>query len=118
MSDGTTHQLLGAFVGLVGYLSYKNSVNEPVGIGEAIVSAALGSLVSSLPDIIEPATNSRHREFFHSETMLAFTLALAKATLESPNLDRKQKHSILTAIAAYDGHLLQDSTTPTGLPCY
>lgn len=118
MSDRTTHQLLGALIGVSSYLAYKKSMNEPPDIGGAVGSAAAGALISSLPDEIEPATSSDHREFFHSEALFILTLAWAKAIWENPNLDRRQKHVLLTVIAAYDGHLLQDSTTPAGLPCY
>jgi len=70
MSDVKTHQLLGALVGLGGYIAYKKSMNEPVDIGHAVGSTIAGSLVATFPDVLEPATNSNHRGFLHSKGLL------------------------------------------------
>jgi membrane-bound metal-dependent hydrolase YbcI (DUF457 family) len=116
LSGRIEHQLLGAVVGISGYALYKKSVNEPIDVAEAIGSAIVGSAVALLPDSIEPATNSNHREFFHSESLFLLAVLGAKAISENSSLDMRQKHALLTGIAAYCGHLAQDSTTPAGLP--
>jgi membrane-bound metal-dependent hydrolase YbcI (DUF457 family) len=116
MSSKEEHQIFGALVGASSYLGYKNARNEPLILGELIGFALGGGFVASLPDEIEPPTNPKHRKFFHSGSALALAAVAAKAISENPQLTPMQKHTYLTGIAAYCGHLVQDSTTPAGLP--
>lgn len=116
MSDGATHRSLGAAIGAGGYMAYKSSVNEPFTIGDLVMCALGGSLVASLPDILEPADGPNHRGFFHSEAMLTLVALAAKASLSNEDLTNKDKALLGTTLAAYSGHLLQDSETPAGLP--
>ena len=80
------------------------------------VSIIMGMLIGTLaPDIIEPATDYRHRHFFHSRKFLkylfqgllvSFVLALFISSL----------WWIFFFIVGYIIHLGLDSTTPMGLP--
>lgn len=116
MSSKEEHQALGVIIGVVGYLNYKNVMKEPWTPEGMVGSALAGGFIASLPDEIEPPTHPKHRTFFHSGSVLALVVAATSAISRNPNLTPIQKHAYLTALAAYGGHLVQDSTTPTGLP--
>jgi membrane-bound metal-dependent hydrolase YbcI (DUF457 family) len=88
-----------------------------------IVAVAIGSV---LPDIVEPATSSHHRGFFHSRGVLACTLfafiVTAAAEIALPYLPSPSQFSfsqiyfISSFLLGYSFHLLADSLTPAGLP--
>ena len=76
---------------------------------------------SAFPDLIEPATNSRHRGLFHSRRILRFTSVLffAAAFLSSfqtgiPLL--AAAFPVSCFLLGYASHLLADSLTRAGLP--
>ena len=116
MPNNTTHQTLGALIGVAGYTAYKKSMNEAPDIRDALISAIAGSFVASIPDVLEPALSPNHRGIFHSEETLLSSVIVVNNILNNPNMAAKQKFALLTGIVAYCSHLLQDSITPAGLP--
>lgn len=87
----------------------------------ALVFGLLAALASSiLPDLLEPPTNSRHRRFFHSKTVLKGAGAVFCGTTALwllPELPQKTVPFVLSALAlGYLLHLAADSITPRGLP--
>ncbi len=87
--------------------------------GTALMACGLGSLCGSLPDLIEPATNPHHRQFFHSVAFGLLALeGLRRIYRWQPEDDLNRAVRGLTLIAggAYLIHLAMDSTTPMSLP--
>lgn len=85
----------------------------------ALVAGGLGALCGSLPDLIEPATNPHHRQFFHSVAFAALAFeGLRRVYRWQPEDDLHRAIRGLTLIAggAYLIHLVMDSTTPMSLP--
>ena len=73
-------------------------------------------ITTVVPDIIEPATDYKHRRFFHSKMVLKFLL---KYTLVITLIFALIFHwffYILFGIVGYILHLLLDLITPMGLP--
>ena len=87
--------------------------------GTALIAGGLGALCGSLPDLIEPATNPHHRQFFHSVAFAALAFeGLRRIYRWQPEDDLHRTIRGLTLIAggAYLIHLAMDSTTPMSLP--
>lgn len=77
---------------------------------------AIGGLVTStLPDILEPATNPNHRAFFHS-IAFACLILYANHKLKSSSLPEEAKLLINALSIGYGLHLGADLTTPKSLP--
>lgn len=116
MSSGKTHIAVGAFTGLaIALLDNKkhNSVHNPV------IAPALGAFFGKLPDLIEPATNPHHRQFFHSKlvfTATAYGIYEAFKWEPQSGIEKIIRGITLIAGCAYLSHLVCDSTTPRGLP--
>jgi membrane-bound metal-dependent hydrolase YbcI (DUF457 family) len=84
-----------------------------------LLGGGLGAACGTLPDVIEPALNPNHRQFFHS---LAFAAALGYCAYKlyqwKPEEPWQQVARMvgLIAISAYLIHLAMDATTPKSLP--
>lgn len=87
-------------------------------IAEFLGSGAVGALAAMIPDVLEPATNPNHREFFHSYTLLITTLATELNILDKVQANYLLKLLSLAAAGGYSSHLLVDSCTPKGLPVF
>lgn len=116
MANGKTHLLVGASVGAT--VAMLDNKKHP--ISHNLISAStLRAVMGKLPDLIEPASNPNHRQFFHSIT--TFTLlstALIKTYKWSPEtpLETLIRGAILISGTAYLSHLVFDAITPKGLP--
>ena len=79
-------------------------------------SFVLGAVAGSLPDVLEPPLNRRHRKFFHS----MFTLGAAAAGFsridKNDALDDEEKAFLKGLLVAYMSHLAMDSRTRKGIP--
>ncbi len=73
-------------------------------------------LTTMLPDILEPATNYKHRGFFHSKTTLKFLSVYCLAPLFILGFAFNFLFYLFFGIIGYISHLLGDWTTPMGLP--
>ena len=84
-------------------------------LGFTAGGAFLGAVGGVLPDILEPATNPHHRNFFHSLTVVvAASYGLYKTNRSDFSTDVK---AALTATGiGYLSHLALDSSTPKSLP--
>ena len=84
-----------------------------------VALSGVGALSGSLPDLIEPAINPNHRQFFHSVTF-AFALAAGMRELYTwqpvEPLHKLTRGIALAASGAYLIHLAMDSTTPKSIP--
>lgn len=85
----------------------------------AAIGFAGGWCCGTLPDLIEPATNPNHRQFFHSFAV-AFALAYGLYKLHRWEPETKLSAVVkgvgLLAGGGYLIHLLLDATTPRSLP--
>jgi hypothetical protein len=84
-------------------------------IGHSLLGYAAGAAIGVLPDLLEPATDPNHRNFFHSLTAASLLSYGLYKTHES-NLDLDAKRGISYAIAGYVSHLALDLETPKSLP--
>jgi len=84
-----------------------------------LVGGGLAAIFTKLPDVLEPAVNPNHRQFFHS---LAFAAAVAvgwKALYDwQPETDdaRFWRKVGMIGAGAYLCHLVLDATTKRSLP--
>lgn len=82
---------------------------------DTTISAGIGVVAGTLPDILEPATHPHHRKIFHSLTMsIIVSAGVIKAN--KSNLPKPTKCAIITAGAGFVSHLILDSKTTYGLP--
>lgn len=80
MANGSTHRMAAAVV--VGSACFYAEANQQTKTVKPIVGTGLAAILTSLPDMIEPASHPNHRQFFHS---LAFAGLLGLATEKSTN---------------------------------
>lgn len=84
-----------------------------------IAGAGLAALATKLPDILEPAVNPHHRQFFHSLAFAGLLIAGGKKLYDwQPETDegRFWRKAGLIGPGAYLCHLALDATTPRSLP--
>lgn len=115
--NGPTHRLVaGVAVGLyVADRESKAGQSTPM----PLVSGLAASLLTNLPDILEPATTPNHRAFFHSIAFAGLIVGGLHKTYQwqpESDLERFFKALALLAGSAYLIHLAMDLTTKKGLP--
>lgn len=119
--DGKTHLKAGAIVGgaISGiYLISKLANNEKLDwsdLGKAALITIGSTMAAILPDILEPAFNPRHRQFFHSVSMSILIIYVMYKINES-EMSESNKIALISFCSSYMSHLVLDSTTPAGLP--
>lgn len=117
MSSGYVHRTTAAIVIGGSLLVIESSEKEKT--FKPLIGAGLATYCTGLPDIIEPATNPNHRQFFHSLTF-ASALGYGGYRLYKWRPDTKEKKWIrwigLVAISSYFVHLALDASTPKSLP--
>jgi membrane-bound metal-dependent hydrolase YbcI (DUF457 family) len=117
MANGTTHRLVAAAT--IGAAMVLAEREEQEKSAQPFVGAVLAAGLTNLPDVIEPATNPHHRQFFHS---LAFAGLLGLGTWKvynwEPNhpLDKALRFALLVGAASYMVHLVLDAGTAKSLP--
>ena len=95
------------------------SQDDDSSLAPVIAAGGFGALCGTLPNIVEPALNPRHRQFFHS---LAFAAILATGMRQLWQWQPEEEWQVwarragLVAGGAYLVHLALDATTPMGLP--
>lgn len=112
MASRGTHLVLGGAVGLGVYGLDKRQKKEDwtlIGVAGAIF---LGMAVGLLADIIEPASNPHHRQFFHSIIFLIILLFLYGKV----GKDEFEKLVFKIIIGGYTSHLAIDALSPRSLP--
>lgn len=116
MPNRTTHVFAGGAIGLAIALmdKQKNDVSH-----QPLFASFVGAVGGRLPDLLEPAINPNHRQFFHSFLVLGTVgVSMYEIYQWSPesNLEKFIRGTLLTLLGAYGSHLLLDMTTPKGLP--
>ncbi|MDD4894181.1 MAG: metal-dependent hydrolase [Candidatus Omnitrophica bacterium] len=112
MASRGTHLVVGgaAGLGVYGFDKWKKKEDWTLlGVAGAIL---LGMFIALLPDIIEPAVNPNHRQFFHSLAFLIVLLFLYNKL----GRDEFEKLVFKIIIGGCVSHLAVDATSPRGLP--
>jgi len=111
---------VGAVVVVGGLMAREELSNGGEITWKTLASGVLASELGSLPDLLEPATNPRHRQFFHG---LAFATALGIGLHKlyeweaETDLDRFFRALGLIVGGAYTTHLAMDFVfSRSGLP--
>lgn len=133
MPNGKTHKSAGAIMAAtLFFIIYDNlDLNDDTKLRDFLLTMLTGYGTSRLPDILEPADNPNHRQFFHSFTFGLVMVFLGVKVWERLKESRRQRSFsgekiisteelidflILFLIGAYLLHLLMDGQTKKGLP--
>jgi len=68
------------------------------------------------PDLLEPASDPNHRQFFHSVAMLAVLAVGGIKLLSDPSLGEEEELGLLAASVGYASHILMDGLSPKSVP--
>jgi len=116
MPNSPAHMAIGAATGLVVALVPTDENKTTL---DPFLGAGVGTFFGKLPDILEPALNPHHRQFFHS-ILVAGSIAygLKKAYHWHPENETEKLFRGLALVAggAYLSHLIFDGATPMSLP--
>jgi len=117
MANASTHRL-GAAVTLAMVVAHEEEKNSTQSI-RPIIAGYVGAAFGTLPDILEPAHNPNHRQFFHSLIFAGLVgVACRKiyswqpATVE----EKTMRFLLLLTGGAYLTHLAMDAFSSKGLP--
>ena len=119
------HLRIGTICGIgmgMTYLFIKYNKKKKLESKDLLIAGGIFGVCTSasiLPDLIEPATNPRHRGIFHSELLLITELVIfVKSLIDKKDISEIEVMEILklAGLVGYGSHLLADSTTPAGLP--
>jgi len=118
MSNAATHALFAA--AMVGGAHAVHDLQRHGQLTAApLLTGGMATVLASLPDWIEPATNPHHRQFFHSfvfgGVVVYVTYRLYRWETESP-WQEFLRWLGMVAGGAYVVHLICDSGTPRSLP--
>lgn len=119
MSNALAHRT-GAAVMVCGFLlaqEKQEGKNTLVPIGGSLLAA----FCTNIPDLLEPATNPHHRQFFHSVAFVELVLwGMYKLSEWKPETDAEKllRFCLLIAGASILAHLVMDSGTPRSLPMF
>lgn len=107
MSNSLEHMSIGAISTGIGYLIKEKSLNKIPNKENLLGSLILGGFMGLLPDILEPANNPQHRQFFHSIIMGLITMGI-----------KNENYQKLLDLSKYGylSHLALDALTPASLP--
>lgn len=112
------HQLAGAITGLA-VSQIDNEHNKQSTLHNPLATASIGAFAGRLPDLIEPAINPHHRQFFHSFVVMAGVGYGVKKIYDwEPETGIEKGLRILALVGgvAYLSHLVLDAGTPRSLP--
>ena len=133
MPNGNVHNTAGAILGPIAYIFIKDkpTTNEDYDIGELLLSTCISTCTARIPDILEPAINPNHRDFFHS-IVFGGLLGYAGYKIWEDLQERRRKRKLLNIdkmelieigeifflilIGSVLLHLILDAFTPKGLP--
>lgn len=112
MANGATRQLAGAVAGIAACATdnpdRETSVHHPLAAG------AIGAALGKLPDLIEPAVHTHHRQFFHSVVVAGMRKLYQWAP--DDGFEKLVRAFLLVGGAAYLSHLALDALTSRSLP--
>jgi len=117
MANDHTHQFIGGLSALAVMTADKKE-NRTV-LHNPLVALASGALLGKLLDVIEPANNPHHRQFFHSclfLTGVAYGVKQVWDMKPETEVGRLARPAALITGGTYISHLLADAITPRSLP--
>lgn len=100
------------------FLVHQETQNEERTV-KPIAGAALASVFTQLPDLLEPAVHPNHRQFFHSiafSCMVSFFAYQLYRWEPDDNFEKVVRFALLVGCGAYLFHLSMDAFTPRSLP--
>lgn len=113
------HAVLGALAGVAingvfQNLEMKSDPTKKFDWAECAMSGVIGAGIGLVPDLLEPAVNPHHRQFFHSVAfgLLVMYACRGKHTAE---YSRGMRALLLCVAGAYVSHLIADAMTPRGI---
>ena len=118
MPNAAAHAMA-ATLAVGGTIAATTDTTEKDGVLKIAAGGAMGTLGAKLPDLLEPALNPHHRQFFHS---VVFAVGLGVAVHKvykwqtSTKTDEWIRLLILAGISGYLLHLIMDGFTPRSLP--
>ncbi len=118
MSSGSTHRLAAGAAAFAISSVCANNTNAR-DMPHPVMAGTFATVLASLPDWIEPATNPHHRQFFHSVVFAGgIAYGLKRAYQWQPESDGEKflRHFLLIAGGAYLIHLALDASTSRSLP--
>lgn len=118
MSSGPVHRVVAGAVAFAATSIYADNARVR-DLPHPIFATGLATILTNLPDWIEPATNPHHRQFFHSVAFAGAVFYGLKRVYEwTPQDDRQRtlRHLALIAGVAYLTHLVLDAGTSRSLP--
>lgn len=86
---------------------------------DPVFAAVVAALASGLPDLLEPASSPRHRQFCHSAAFAALVTTVMRKLYDwMPQTPSEVlvRDALLSIGFGYMAHLCADATTPMGLP--
>lgn len=109
--------------GAAAFVGWMHAVHDLHVKGELtaapVFSAAIASLLGSLPDLIEPASHPNHRQFFHSAVFAAALIyGLVRLYEWKPrdSIYQITRGALLIAGLAYLAHVAMDARTTKSIP--
>lgn len=117
MSNASAHSLGAAIA--VGVSLWTEEQSRGVSTPAPYVGSGLAAFLGSLPDLIEPAHNPHHRQFFHSVTFaagLGYGMYHLYQWVPENDWERLLRFLGLVAGSAYLTHLAMDATTARSIP--
>lgn len=116
MANAKQHALIGAGVGVVGWLLYCKLLDRPAQVGEVLLAAGGGMIGGLLPDVLEPAIHPNHRRFFHSYVATALLAHANRYVSRHMQMPAETRAAIHLVSLGFVSHLATDAHTPKGLP--
>lgn len=117
MPNGNNHRLFAALT--IGDISLSQNTENEDALKEALINSSVAVLATNLPDLLEPATNPHHRQFFHCVAFGGLVASAGYMLYEWNPEERWEcivRNLLLVGCGSYLLHLLADSFTPRGLP--
>lgn len=115
--NAAVHRLGAALT--IGTISLLNEKDDQKLIQNTALKATAAYAAGTLADILEPACNPNHRQFFHSlgfAGILAYGLYKAYKWQPTKKNHKVLRDALMIIGGAYLVHLVMDSSTPKGLP--
>lgn len=117
MSSAAAHYAGGLGAGLMTAFLDQNPAEERLMLSAIVTASAV--VGSKLPDVLEPAIHSHHRQFFHSLLVLggaAYAAYWLWKWRPETTEQRCLRAALCGLLVGYCSHLGMDLLTPRGLP--
>lgn len=118
MPSAATHCLIN-FTATAAFLAAQSPGTTKRPLSHPVAGATISAALATLPDLIEPASQPHHRQFFHSLVFASFVgYGVYKAYCWQPEtpLEEFLRLAAILGGSAYLLHLAVDFTTARSLP--